>query len=71
MFAVVDLQGFKTDNNDFIVKEIAILCENNQMLVLLIKPPFPFNELSETEKMQVRWIERNRQIYWREGIIPY
>lgn len=68
--AIVDLQGFKTDYNEFIVKELAILCEN-QTLVLLIKPPYPFYELSKTEKMQVQWIERNRKIYWHEGFTPF
>lgn len=70
MNAIVDLQGFKKDNNEFILKEIAILC-SRQTLVLLIKPPFPFYELSKTERSTVSWIERNRKIFWDEGFIPY
>lgn len=70
MNAIVDLQGFKTDGNKFILKEIAIL-SNDQLQVFLIKPPFPFYDLTKTERKQVSWIERNRKIYWNEGYIPY
>lgn len=70
MSAIVDVQGFKTDQNRFILKEIAILC-NNQMQVFLFKPPYPFYGLSKTERSQVTWIERNRRILWNEGFIPY
>lgn len=70
MNVIVDVQGFKSDSNNFIVKEIAILY-NNQLQVYLIKPPYPFYNLSKTEMKQVSWIERNRGIYWKEGYIPY
>lgn len=70
MNVIVDVQGFKTDDNKFIVKEIAILY-NNQLQVYHIKSPYPFYALTKTERKQVCWIERNRQIYWREGYIPY
>lgn len=70
MNAIVDIQGFKTENNEFIVKEIAILYKNKTQ-VFLIKPPFPFHELTKWEKKQVNWIERNRNIYWSEGSVPY
>lgn len=70
MSAIVDVQGFKTEDNKFIVKEIAIFSDNQQH-VFLIKAPFPFSDLTETEKKQVRWIERNRKIYWSSGNIPY
>lgn len=70
MIAVVDIQGFQTGTNKFIIKEIAILY-NKKIQVFLIKPPFPFNNLTKSEKKQVRWIERNRKIYWYEGFVPY
>lgn len=70
MKVIVDVQGFKTDDNKFILKEIAIL-NKKQLEVLLIKPPFPYYELSKTERKQVNWIERNRAVYWKEGFIPY
>lgn len=75
MSVIVDVQGFKTDSNKFILKEIAMQCsderDNTNVLVLLFKPPFPFYELTKTERRQVSWIERNRGIYWNQGFLPY
>lgn len=68
--AIVDVQGFKTEQNEFIPKEIAIM-SNNKIFVLLIKPPFPFYNLTKKERIQVSWIERNRGIYWNQGFVPY
>lgn len=70
MIAIVDIQGFKRETNEFIIKEIAILY-NKTLQVFLIKPPFPFEKLTKQEKKQVSWIERNRKIHWREGFVPY
>lgn len=70
MNIIVDVQGFKTYDNEFIIKEIAILY-NNQIQVLLFKPPFPFYYLSKIERRTVSWIEKNRGISWNDGIIPY
>ncbi|CAG9781774.1 unnamed protein product [Diatraea saccharalis] len=70
MTAIVDVQGFKTETNEFIIKEIAVLC-NKKLQVFLIKPPFPFYDLTKQERRQVAWIERNRHIYWSEGFIHY
>lgn len=70
MNVIVDVQGFKTESNEFIVKEIAIACRN-QIAVFLIKPPYPFYSLTKKERLQVSWIERNRNIYWKEGFIAY
>lgn len=70
MSVIIDVQGFKTDSNEFIVKEIAILC-NNHIQTYLIKPPYPFYNLTKTERKQVCWIERNRGIHWKEGFISY
>lgn len=70
MNVLVDVQGFKTDDNKFILKEIAIL-HKKQVHVLLIKPPFPYYNLTKTERRQVSWIERNRAVYWKEGFMPY
>lgn len=70
MNAVVDVQGFKSEDNKFIPKEIAILCDN-RILVLLIKPPYPFYNLTAKERLQVAWVERNVGILWNEGFVPY
>lgn len=67
---IVDVQGFKSDENEFILKEIAIH-SNSHILTFLIKPPCPFYDLTKTERRKVCWIERNRGIHWNEGYIPY
>lgn len=70
MSVVVDIQGFKTEDNEFILKEFAIANKNN-IQVFLFKPPCAYYDLSKSEKSQVNWIERNRNVYWREGFLPY
>lgn len=70
MNVIVDVQGFKNDQNKFIIKEIAIL-SNNQMYAFLVRPPYPFYNLTSSERRQVSWIERNRKVYWSEGFVPY
>lgn len=71
MSVIVDVQGFKTDENKFIVKEIAVQFGSHHAVVLLFKPPSPFYNLSKSERKQVCWIERNRGIFWKEGFIQY
>lgn len=70
MNVILDVQGFKNEQNEFIPKEIAILW-NRQIFVQLIKPPYPFYFLTKKERLQVAWIEKNRGIFWNEGYIPY
>lgn len=70
MSAIVNVQGFKTEQNQFIVKEIAIKCKE-RMILLLIKPPFPFYNLTKKERLHVHWIEKNRGILWNEGFVSY
>lgn len=67
---IVDLQGFKDIQNNFIVKEVAIVSQELTQ-TFLVKPPYSFHYLSDEEKKQVRWLERNRGIYWSEGYIDY
>lgn len=68
--AIVDVQGFKIDDNKFILKEIAIVCKDN-IQVFLVQPPFPYSQLTPKECKLVSWIERNRKLYWNEGFITY
>lgn len=70
MNVIVDIQGFKNDCNQFILKEIAIQ-SGIQVMVLLFKPPFPFYNLTKTERRQVCWIEGSRNVLWNDGFIPY
>lgn len=70
MNIIIDLQGFKLDDNTFIVKEIAIF-KNNAVQVFIFKPPYHWRYLSQESKRRVRWIEKNRGYLWKEGYIPY
>lgn len=66
----VDLQGFKTDGNNFIVKEFAYdTLEYTQLF--LIKPPFPFSKLTESEKRRTRWLEQHFGLSWKEGYVDF
>lgn len=67
---IVDVQGFKNQNNEFIIKELVIgTSEHTQ--IFLIKPPYPFSALTLEERKRVWWIERNRGYRWSEGHIDY
>lgn len=67
---ILDVQGFKDLKNEFIIKELAI-ASRDYTQTFLIKPPYLFKYLTSDEKRQVRWLERNRGIYWNEGYIDY
>lgn len=69
-YVIVDVQGFKDTKNTFIIKEFAIWF-NGYTQTFLVKPPYPFKNLSVEEKKQVRWIEINRGIFWSEGYVDY
>lgn len=67
---IVDLQGFKDYQNNFIIKEFS-LGSKEYTQTFLVKPPFLFKYLTADEKKGVRWIEKNRKIFWSEGFIDY
>lgn len=68
----IDLQGFKTESNDFIVKEAAILRDGNKLLHWIFEPPFEFRRLTATEARQVRWLtNKHHGIGWTDGYVPY
>lgn len=67
---IVDVQGFKDLYNNFIIKELAF-ASRDYTQSFLIKPPYLYRYLTSDEKRQVKWLERNRGIYWNEGYIDY
>lgn len=70
---IIDVQGFKQKkNNQFILKELAILTSGNQVQHYIFKPPFPYKDLTLAEKKQVRWLQHNFHGFrWDDGDIPY
>lgn len=67
---IVDVQGFKDDKNNFIIKELALAAEEFT-LVFSIKPPFPYSHLSDKERRLVSWVEKKLGFSWSEGHIDY
>lgn len=68
----VDLQGFKTISNEFIVKEAAILLNGNELLHWIFEPPFGLHRLTSSEKRQVQWlVKKHHGINWQDGYVPY
>lgn len=69
----MDIQGFKGDQNKFIVKELAIISTDGQMYELqLFQPPCQFDQLSEHVQKQVHYLEKHfHGLYWNSGYQPY
>lgn len=70
MAVIVDLQGFRLKDNQFILKEFAYKT-NDTTQVFLLKPPFAFSKLDKQETRNVRWLEINRGLKWNEGYYTY
>lgn len=73
MYFFVDLQGFKTKNNRFVLKEMCLLSNNSdEEHLYIIKPPFPYNKLSFKYKKQARWLSNYFHGFdWTDGFISY
>lgn len=69
-FAIVDLQGFKDNNNRFIVKEF-YLQSRNMKFHDIIKSPIGYkNKLNSTQQKSVEWLTKNfHGISWEDGFI--
>ena len=70
----VDMQCFKQPGNDFVLKELAILClsDNNEPLVRLCKEPFPWKRLTDKYRDENLWLERHYHgIPWSSGDFDY
>ena len=72
---VVDLQGFKKPENDFVLKELAILSINassEEPVTLLFQLPCPWSNLFMKYIRMNFWLRRNcHGISWKSGNIPY
>lgn len=70
---IMDVQGFKGEHNQFIIKELAIISTDGQLYELqLFQPPCTFNELSEIVQQQVHYLEKHfHGLYWKSGFQPY
>lgn len=65
MAVVVDFQGFKSLDNKFIVKELAIVSLDGESdLQFLFKPPQPFCTLSREMKKRVAYLTNHVHGLW-------
>lgn len=74
MELVVDVQGFKQPNNNFVVKELALAPLNTDEgpTSYLFKPPFDWTQLPAKYKSENLWVERNYHgLSWNSGDVPY
>lgn len=73
MSYILDFQGFKNADNDFIIKELAIVSTDGQFYELqLFQPPCDFNELPRQVQKQVLWLEKQYHgLYWSSGYKNY
>ena len=70
----VDMQGFKQRGNDFVLKELAILClsDNSEPLVWLFKEPFAWKRLTDKYRKENQWLENNSHgIPWSSDNVDY
>lgn len=69
-YALVDIQGFKSNTNRFVVKEIAIITRNITFHDVIKSTPSTFSELDVAHKKQVRWLTHNfHGLKWDWGFI--
>lgn len=69
-YAFVDLQGFKSNTNRFVVKEIAILTRNITFHDIIKSTPSTFSELDTEHKKQAKWLTYNfHGLKWDWGFI--
>lgn len=73
MTLIVDLQGFKSKENQFIFKEIAFTsCSDDLVESYLLQPPFPWSQLTARYKSTNAWLIRNfHGLFWDSGTINY
>lgn len=83
--AVVDLQGFTSNNNEFILKEIYFsifnynsegedigIIEDITNRHYIFKPPFDWNELDRGSRANAFWLAKfHHGIYWNDGYENY
>lgn len=73
MEIIVDIQGFQAINYSIIPKEIAILSrDSSRVQHFLIKPPYPWKNLSKQHKRSAIWLYHNHHgLRWDDGNINY
>lgn len=72
MNVIVDIQGFKDNNNKFIVKEAAVLSNGDRIQHFVFQPPYNFGGLQPAKQREAKWMENNHHKFsWKYGFTPY
>ena len=67
---IVDVQGFKIENNKFIPKELAAY-DGSKICHYVFRPPFDIRYLPPNLHKQAVWLMKNHHcISWNEGYTP-
>lgn len=65
------MQGFKCENNKFIVKELAAF-DGSKTCHYLFKSPFSFDCLPKEYQKQANWVSAHHHgIEWNQGYTPF
>lgn len=68
-FAIVDLQGFRDDSNNFIVKELSFLTQNIKFSDI-VESPFAFDSMSARSQKTAQWLTDSfHGLRWDDGYI--
>ena len=70
---VIEVQSYRGNNNEYIVKELAILDLSTDVVnYFLFKPPFPLEYLDSKSLKTYNWLFNYfHHIPWHEGFTPY
>lgn len=66
---VLDFQGFKDNDNGFVIKELAIASFDGSLLQhWFVQSPFPYKWLNDTRRKECNWSTKHfHGITWSEG----
>lgn len=71
---IVDIQCFKDDQNEFILKEVCVLEADTGVLLMhhVAKPPYERTDLSDEKLRESYWLTKHcHGLTWEHGDIPY
>ena len=69
--AVLDLEGFRCRENNFIVKELAITSSDYSDFLIFLPPP-SFNSLPKSEQKEYNWLTNNlHRVHWESSDYLY
>lgn len=70
---ILDVQGFQSPMNEFIVKELAVQAlHNNDCACLLFEPPCEWSEQQSKYRKTNQWLIKNHHgLPWEAGFISY